>query len=139
MFFYKKSRERFKGNRNMFEIIKSIRCSSCRDHATVSKSRGVNISMRYFLFFCVFFVAAMIYVAFAVCQYFYYTVMPVVMRLSSATVVNLSLLTSDLYTLLIGLLIFGYKVKCFLYIIISNSCLFWSYWSRLCSSRLSRL
>jgi len=53
----------------------------------------------------------MLYLAFAICQYFYYTMMPVVMKLSSATVMNLSLLTSDLYTLLIGLLVFGYKVN----------------------------
>ncbi|XP_066922154.1 solute carrier family 35 member F2-like [Clytia hemisphaerica] len=51
----------------------------------------------------------MLYFAFAICQYFYYTMMPVVMKLSSATVMNLSLLTSDLYTLLIGLLIFDYQ------------------------------
>ena len=36
--------------------------------------------------------------------------MPWVISLSSATVVNLSLLTSDLYTLMFGLFLFGYKV-----------------------------
>ena len=69
----------------------------------------VRYDMKSNLFMSIYF-SAMIYVAFAVCQYFYYSVMPVVMKLSSATVVNLSLLTSDLYTLMIGLFIFGYKV-----------------------------
>lgn len=51
----------------------------------------------------------LIFAAFGLCQYLYYTIMPFVMRLSSATVVNLSLLTSDLYTLIVGLFLFGYK------------------------------
>ncbi|XP_065057905.1 solute carrier family 35 member F2-like [Rhopilema esculentum] len=47
--------------------------------------------------------------SFVICQYLYYTLMPWVITLSSATVVNLSLLTSDLYTLMFGLFLFGYK------------------------------
>jgi len=48
-------------------------------------------------------------ICFVICQYMYYTLMPWVITLSSATVVNLSLLTSDLYTLMFGLFLFGYK------------------------------
>ena len=59
---------------------------------------------------CLYFLGAIIG-AFAICQYFYYTLMPLVMKLSSATVVNLSLLTSDLYTLTVGLVLFRYKVS----------------------------
>jgi len=59
----------------------------------------------------IFNIVGMLYLAFAVCQYFYYTMMPVMIKLSSATVMNLSMLTSDLYTLIIGLLLFGYKVN----------------------------
>ena len=50
-------------------------------------------------------------ICFVICQYLYYTLMPWVITLSSATVVNLSLLTSDLYTLMFGLFLFGYKVR----------------------------
>ena len=53
----------------------------------------------------------MLYLAFAVAEYSYYSMIPVVMKLSSATVMNLSLLTSDVYTLLIGLFLFSYKVN----------------------------
>ena len=60
--------------------------------------------------YSVFFIAVLLIICFVVCQYMYYTLMPWVITLSSATVVNLSLLTSDLYTLLFGLLLFGYKV-----------------------------
>merc|ERR1712226_204992 len=51
----------------------------------------------------------LILASFAIAQYFYYTVMPKVIHLSSATVVNLSLLTSDLYTLTVGLFLFDYQ------------------------------
>ena len=74
-----------------------------------------------------FYFSAMLYVAFSICQYFYYTSMPVVMKLSSATVSNLSELTSDMYTLIIGLFLFGYKVcaSCFISNLVPRaSCLF---------------
>ena len=43
-------------------------------------------------------------------MFLFYSVMTVVMTLSSAVVVNLSLLTADVYTLFLGLFLFYYKV-----------------------------
>ena len=37
--------------------------------------------------------------------------MPIALKRSSAMVVNLSLLTADFFTLLVGLFVFNYKVK----------------------------
>ncbi|XP_067051425.1 solute carrier family 35 member F1-like [Acropora muricata] len=51
-----------------------------------------------------------LYIAgFGICLFLLYNLMPFVMQLSSATVVNLSLLTADFYSLLCGLLLFHYK------------------------------
>lgn len=46
---------------------------------------------------------------FGICLFLLYNLMPFVMQFSSATVVNLSLLTADFYSLLCGLLLFHYK------------------------------
>jgi len=48
---------------------------------------------------------------FGLCLFLLYNLMPVVMKLSSATVVNLSLLTADFYSLFCGLFLFHYKVS----------------------------
>ncbi|XP_070568701.1 solute carrier family 35 member F2-like [Ptychodera flava] len=45
---------------------------------------------------------------FALCLFLLYSIFPVVIKLSSATVVNLSILTADFYTFFCGLLIFHY-------------------------------
>ncbi|KAL6471147.1 hypothetical protein MHYP_G00197970 [Metynnis hypsauchen] len=45
---------------------------------------------------------------FALCMYTLYSCMPVVMKLTSATAVNLSLLTADLFSLFCGLFLFQY-------------------------------
>lgn len=50
-------------------------------------------------------------VAFGVCMFLLYSLMPVVMKLSSATAVNISLLTADLYALFAGLFLFQDKVS----------------------------
>uniref|UniRef100_A0A8C4Q3Z2 Solute carrier family 35 member F1 n=1 Tax=Eptatretus burgeri TaxID=7764 RepID=A0A8C4Q3Z2_EPTBU len=47
-------------------------------------------------------------VAFALCMFILYSLMPIALRLSGATAVNLSILTADLYSLLLGLFIFHY-------------------------------
>ncbi|XP_068174106.1 solute carrier family 35 member F2-like isoform X1 [Antennarius striatus] len=47
--------------------------------------------------------------AYALCMYALYSCMPIVMRLSSATAVNLSLLTADLFSLFSGIFIFSYN------------------------------
>jgi len=43
-------------------------------------------------------------------MFLFYSVMTMVMRFSSAVVVNLSLLTADVYTALFGFFFFHYKV-----------------------------
>ncbi|XP_045928742.1 solute carrier family 35 member F2-like isoform X1 [Micropterus dolomieu] len=51
----------------------------------------------------------LLFSAFALCMYTLYSCMPIVMKLSSATSVNLSLLTADLFSLFCGVFIFQYN------------------------------
>lgn len=51
----------------------------------------------------------LLYVGFSACMFGLYSFMPVVIKKTSATSVNLSLLTADLYTLFCGLFLFHYK------------------------------
>ncbi|XP_069744390.1 solute carrier family 35 member F1 isoform X2 [Narcine bancroftii] len=51
----------------------------------------------------------LLYVGFSACMFGLYSFMPVVMKRSSATAVNLSLLTADIYSLFCGLFLFHYK------------------------------
>ncbi|XP_038162106.1 solute carrier family 35 member F2-like, partial [Cyprinodon tularosa] len=53
---------------------------------------------------------------YTLCMYALYSFMPVVVKLTSATAVNLSLLTADLFSLFCGLFLFNYKFSV-LYII----------------------
>ena len=50
-------------------------------------------------------------IGFGLCLFLLYNLMPLAMKLSSATVVNLSLLTADFYSLFCGLFLFHYKVS----------------------------
>ncbi|NXO23025.1 S35F2 protein, partial [Cisticola juncidis] len=52
---------------------------------------------------------ALLFVAFALCMFALYSFMPVVMEVTSATSVNLGILTSDLYSLFFGLFLFYYN------------------------------
>ncbi|XP_012585284.1 PREDICTED: solute carrier family 35 member F2 isoform X2 [Condylura cristata] len=52
---------------------------------------------------------ALLFVAFALCMFCLYTFMPLVIKVTSATSVNLGILTADLYSLFFGLFLFGYK------------------------------
>eukprot|EP01137_Pigoraptor_chileana_P024152 Opistho-2@91617 len=52
---------------------------------------------------------ALLLVGFALCLFFLYSLVPVLIVLSSATFLNLSLLTADFYTLLFGLFVFHLK------------------------------
>ncbi|XP_074160439.1 solute carrier family 35 member F2 isoform X1 [Sminthopsis crassicaudata] len=52
---------------------------------------------------------ALLFVAFALCMFCLYSFMPVVIKVTSATSVNLGILTADLYSLFFGLFLFGYK------------------------------
>ncbi|XP_035477572.1 solute carrier family 35 member F2-like [Scophthalmus maximus] len=49
-----------------------------------------------------------LFTAFALCMYTLYSCMPLVMKLSSATAVNLSMLTADLFSLFCGIFLFQY-------------------------------
>ncbi|XP_021096283.1 solute carrier family 35 member F1 isoform X3 [Heterocephalus glaber] len=51
----------------------------------------------------------LLYVSFSACMFGLYSFMPVVIKRTSATAVNLSLLTADLYSLFCGLFLFHYK------------------------------
>uniref|UniRef100_A0A8D2NV72 Solute carrier family 35 member F2 n=1 Tax=Zosterops lateralis melanops TaxID=1220523 RepID=A0A8D2NV72_ZOSLA len=52
---------------------------------------------------------ALLFTVFALCMFALYSFMPVVMKITSATSVNLGILTSDLYSLFFGLFLFRYK------------------------------
>ncbi|XP_074536105.1 solute carrier family 35 member F2-like [Halichoeres trimaculatus] len=51
----------------------------------------------------------LLFAAFGLCMYTLYSCMPIVIKLSSATSVNLSLLTADLFSLFCGIFVFQYK------------------------------
>ncbi|XP_038144443.1 solute carrier family 35 member F2-like [Cyprinodon tularosa] len=51
----------------------------------------------------------LLFSAYALCMYALYSFMPIVMKLSSATSVNLSLLTADLFSLFFGIFLFQYN------------------------------
>uniref|UniRef100_U3JCH9 Solute carrier family 35 member F2 n=1 Tax=Ficedula albicollis TaxID=59894 RepID=U3JCH9_FICAL len=52
---------------------------------------------------------APLFIGFALCMFGLYSFMPVVIKVTSATSVNLGILTSDLYSLFLGLFLFKYK------------------------------
>ena len=52
-----------------------------------------------------------LFAGYALCMYALYSFMPAVVRLTSATAVNLSLLTADLFSLFCGLFLFHYTVS----------------------------
>ncbi|NXT12420.1 S35F2 protein, partial [Prunella fulvescens] len=51
----------------------------------------------------------LLFTAFALCMFGLYSFMPVVIKITSATSVNLAILTSDLYSFFLGLYLFFYK------------------------------
>lgn len=58
---------------------------------------------------------AILFTGYAICMFGLYSFMPVVIKITSATSVNLGILTSDLYSLFLGLFLFKYKVSTFLH------------------------
>ncbi|XP_021236096.1 solute carrier family 35 member F2 isoform X3 [Numida meleagris] len=52
---------------------------------------------------------ALLFIVFALCMFGLYSFMPVVIKVTSATSVNLGILTADLYSLFFGLFLFYYK------------------------------
>ncbi|KAM7397572.1 hypothetical protein PAMA_005739 [Pampus argenteus] len=59
---------------------------------------------------------SMLFAVYALCMYALYSFMPVVVKMTSATAVNLSLLTADLFSLFCGIFLFRYTFSA-LYII----------------------
>ncbi|XP_055493010.1 solute carrier family 35 member F2-like [Leucoraja erinacea] len=51
----------------------------------------------------------LLFTSFAVCMFGWYSFLPIVIKLSSATSVNLGTLTADLYSLFFGIFLFHYK------------------------------
>ncbi|XP_072259250.1 solute carrier family 35 member F2-like [Pyxicephalus adspersus] len=64
----------------------------------------------------------LLFACFALCMFGLYSVMPLVMKVSSATSVNLGILTADIYSLFFGLFLFGYKFS-LLYILAFVVCI----------------
>jgi len=62
----------------------------------------------------VFFTVVIPFVGFAACLFLLYVLMPLVIAKIGAMAVNLNLLSSDFYALLIGLFFFQYKVSCWI-------------------------
>ncbi|KAG7321119.1 hypothetical protein KOW79_015534 [Hemibagrus wyckioides] len=52
---------------------------------------------------------SLLFFAYVLCMYGLYSFMPVVVKMTSATAVNLSLLTADLFSLFCGIVLFHYK------------------------------
>ncbi|XP_072899751.1 solute carrier family 35 member F2-like isoform X3 [Hemitrygon akajei] len=54
----------------------------------------------------------LLFSSFAACMFGWYSFLPIVMKLSNATSVNLAILTADLYSLFFGIFLFHYKFFC---------------------------
>ncbi|XP_060791083.1 solute carrier family 35 member F2-like [Neoarius graeffei] len=54
-------------------------------------------------------IICLLFLAYMLCMYGLYSFMPVVVKMTSATAVNLSLLTADLFSLFCGIVLFQYK------------------------------
>ncbi len=63
------------------------------------------------VFVALYVLSGLLYIGFSACMFGLYSFMPVVIKRTSATAVNLSLLTADLYCLFCGLFLFQYKVR----------------------------
>lgn len=68
------------------------------------------VSNKYSKYLYVFFVG-LLFVAYTLCMYGLYSFMPIVVKMTSATAVNLSLLTADLFSLFCGIFLFHYNVS----------------------------
>ncbi|XP_030189354.1 solute carrier family 35 member F2 isoform X4 [Lynx canadensis] len=91
------SRQEFLGMVGLFgTIISGIQLSivECKDIASIQWDWKI----------------ALLFVAFALCMFCLYSFMPLVIQVTSATSVNLGILTADLYSLFFGLFLFGYKL-----------------------------
>lgn len=90
------SRTEFLGMMGLFgSVISGIQLAALETRAVAA----IKWDARIFLLFAVY----------ALCMYALYSLMPIVVRMTSATAVNLSLLTADLFSLFCGLFLFHYK------------------------------
>ncbi|KAM9319828.1 solute carrier family 35 member F2-like [Gastrophryne carolinensis] len=67
-------------------------------------------------------IIGLLFAVFALCMFGLYSIMPLVMKVTSATSVNLGILTADLYSLFFGLFLFGYTFSV-LYIVAFVACM----------------
>uniref|UniRef100_A0A8C5DLL6 Solute carrier family 35 member F2-like n=2 Tax=Gouania willdenowi TaxID=441366 RepID=A0A8C5DLL6_GOUWI len=91
-----RSREEFLGMVGLFGTIISTTQTLILELKDI---RAIRWSWQIGVLFC----------AFALCLYAMYSLMPVVIKLSSATSVNLSLLTADIFSLFCGVFLFHYQ------------------------------
>ncbi|XP_076017294.1 solute carrier family 35 member F2-like [Genypterus blacodes] len=92
------SRVEFLGMMGLFgTLISGIQLAAVETHAVQTIKWDLKI--------------ALLFVAYALCMFALYSLMPVVIKLTSATAVNLSLLTADLFSLFCGIFLFHYKVS----------------------------
>ncbi|XP_070773712.1 solute carrier family 35 member F2-like [Enoplosus armatus] len=97
------SRVEFLGMMGLFgTLISGIQLAVLETHAVTAIKWDFHISM--------------LFAAYVLCMYGLYSFMPVVVKMTSATAVNLSLLTADLFSLFCGIFLFHYKFST-LYII----------------------
>ncbi|XP_072230372.1 solute carrier family 35 member F2 isoform X2 [Leuresthes tenuis] len=97
------SRVEFLGMMGLFgTVISGIQLAVLETHAVAAITWSLYISM--------------LFAGYALCMFALYSFMPVVVKMTSATAVNLSLLTADLFSLFCGLFLFHYKFSA-LYII----------------------
>lgn len=71
---------------------------------------GYDVSQIY-LVFPHFSISVVPLLIFVISLFTFYSTMTIVIQLTSATAVNLSILSADFYTLLFGLFLFSYKVN----------------------------
>ncbi|XP_040005609.1 solute carrier family 35 member F2-like isoform X2 [Xiphias gladius] len=97
------SRVEFLGMMGLFGTLTSgIQLAVLETHAVAAITWDLRVSM--------------LFAVYALCMYALYSFMPVVVKMTSATAVNLSLLTADLFSLFCGLFLFHYTFSA-LYII----------------------
>ncbi|CAL8268122.1 unnamed protein product [Merluccius merluccius] len=90
------SRVEFLGMMGFFgTLISGVQCAALETFAVAAIKWDIRIMM--------------LFAVYALCMYALYSFMPTVVRLTSATAVNLSLLTADLFSLFCGLFLFQYK------------------------------
>ncbi|XP_048388005.1 solute carrier family 35 member F2-like isoform X1 [Stegostoma tigrinum] len=90
------SREEFLGMLGLFGTFFSGIQLSILEHNAIA---NINWSWQVVLLFT----------AFAVCMFGWYSFLPLVIKISSATSVNLAILTADLYSIFFGIFLFHYK------------------------------